>query len=506
MNNDDQNKSLSDSCVVNYSDSDQTSILGDYINFESLLCDTAEIVILLDIHGYITYINNNGCDLMGSTKQELIGKNWFENFIPIAIRAETLAYYQSLIDNKNGSHALDMLIYENIIITKDNSHLTIRWHNTILRDNDNNVCGTFSIGDDITIQTQTTSLLMARENLRIYSETHSLNELLQQLLDVSESITQSTIGFFHFVDADQKNLVLQTWSTNTMNNMCSINSQGMHYSVDKAGVWGEALLLRTPIIHNDYSSLPNKKGLPQGHAPVIRELVVPIFEGETIVALIGVGNKPNNYTHYDQALIQELSALVWMIISKKKVEQVLEKTNRQLQASLLREKLLSQHDELTGIFSRRHLLELIQHELMSSNRYEQPFVVILFDLDDFKRINDQYGHAAGDLVLKTLCNSVSEELRSCDVFGRLGGEEFVILLPHCDTTEALILCERLRKKIETLQIRYEQNQLNVTISIGLTQYTCTTNKPTTVEKLIHSADSALYKAKSKGKNCIHSFE
>jgi PAS domain S-box-containing protein len=154
-----------------------------------------------------------------------------------------------------------------------------------------------------------------------YAATHSLEQLLQKTLDEIGELTNSPIGFYHFVEADQKTLSLQAWSTKTLKEFCNAEGIGLHYSIDQAGVWTECVQLRRPVIHNDYESLPNRKGLPEGHARIVRELVVPIFRNDKIVAILGVGNKPREYSDKDVELVSYIAELAWEITERKKAEE-----------------------------------------------------------------------------------------------------------------------------------------------------------------------------------------
>jgi PAS domain S-box-containing protein len=169
-------------------------------------------------------------------------------------------------------------------------------------------------------------LLGISMELSRFSSTHSLDEVLQKFLDEAEVLTGSQIGFFHFMDEDQKTLHLQHWSTNTMKNMCKTNSKGAHYPVEQAGVWVDCVREGKPVIHNDYASLPHKKGLPEGHAPVIRELVVPVFRGGKIRVILGVGNKKEEYDTHDVKLVQSLADMAWDVVERKRLEVVQKKS------------------------------------------------------------------------------------------------------------------------------------------------------------------------------------
>jgi len=176
---------------------------------------------------------------------------------------------------------------------------------------------------DITARKRISAVLQARVRISEYALTHSLGELLTLTLDEAELLTGSTIGFFHFVEADQLTLSLQEWSTNTHLRMCTAEGGGRHYPVDEAGVWADALRERRPVIYNDYASLPHRKGLPPGHSQVVRMLVVPILRNGKVVALLGIGNKPGDYDSEDIEITSQLASLSWDIAERKRAEKEL---------------------------------------------------------------------------------------------------------------------------------------------------------------------------------------
>ncbi len=176
---------------------------------------------------------------------------------------------------------------------------------------------------DITRRKRSEDLLRIRLRLSELAQDGSLDELMQAALDDAETLTGSTIGFFHFVDADQETLTLQAWSTNTLRKMCTAKGKGRHYPMSQAGVWADCLRQRAPVIHNDYASLQDKNGLPAGHAPVVRELTVPVLRGNAVTAIIGVGNKPTDYTQNDVDTVQGLASLVMDLVERKRAEDAL---------------------------------------------------------------------------------------------------------------------------------------------------------------------------------------
>lgn len=163
-------------------------------------------------------------------------------------------------------------------------------------------------------------ILSARLGLMQRATTCSLEELLVATLDEVCALTGSSLGFYHFLGADQQTLTLQAWSTQTSRDYCRAEGQGRHYDVAEAGVWVECIRLRCPVMHNDYAALPHRRGLPQGHATLLRELVVPIFRNGLIVAILGVGNKAEPYGDEDLTTVSQLADLAWDIAAAKQAD------------------------------------------------------------------------------------------------------------------------------------------------------------------------------------------
>lgn len=187
---------------------------------------------------------------------------------------------------------------------------------------------------DITAPRRAEDLIRARLDLFDFAATHSLAAVLQHTLDRVGALTGSPIGFYHFVERDQRTLSLQAWSTRTLQEFCQAEGQGLHYPLDLAGVWVDCVLARRPVVHNDYAALPHRKGLPAGHAPVTRELVVPILRDDQVVAILGVGNKPVDYTDDDVELVAYFADVAWEIADRKRTEAERERLLHVLDASL----------------------------------------------------------------------------------------------------------------------------------------------------------------------------
>lgn len=159
-------------------------------------------------------------------------------------------------------------------------------------------------------------------------------------------------------------------------------------------------------------------------------------------------------------------------------------------------------DPLTGACNRREFTTQTEREALRSHRYHHPLSMLMIDIDHFKKLNDTYGHAAGDKVLQRITTLCVNTLRNVDIFGRWGGEEFVALLPETDIEGASVIGERLRKIIADNLLVFNEQKINFTVSIGISQFK---DGETTIEGPASRADTAVYDAKKAGRNRISTF-
>ena len=164
---------------------------------------------------------------------------------------------------------------------------------------------------------------------------------------------------------------------------------------------------------------------------------------------------------------------------------------------------MTNHDSLTSLYNRIYAENQIEFEFNKAKRYGNIFSIVFFDIDRFKKINDTYGHLAGDEVLIKISETVKNQLRSSDILGRYGGEEFLILLPETNLESASALSQRVRHKIENTTTYFQKTPIKVTVSLGVVQF-----RPDIKNylQMIHEADVALYHSKQNGRNAVTQYK
>ena len=167
-----------------------------------------------------------------------------------------------------------------------------------------------------------------------------------------------------------------------------------------------------------------------------------------------------------------------------------------LQAELKEQSI---RDPLTNAFNRRYMMEILEKELARAKRESKPFSLIMLDVDHFKEFNDEFGHQAGDLILKQLVELIQVHIRKEDTVCRFGGEEFVILLPKAQPEDAQRVAEDLRTACESMELNFKNQMLNITISLGVVggQWSAAT-----VGEILKIVDESLYQAKNAGRNRV----
>lgn len=330
------------------------------------------------------------------------------------------------------------------------------------------------------------------------------DSMLERLLD----ITESKYGFIgeilkkedHTPYLKSHAITDISWNQETRNFYRENVRNGLEF-YNLNTLFGVTIRTGEHVISNDPYHDERRGGLPAGHPALNTYIGVPIYSGNILIGMAGLANRHGGY---NEELVYQLKPLLGTIgnliagyrnlSSRQKAEQDLYKAQQTLRN-------LAETDALTELRNRGALYLDLEKLFNAHQGKANTFSVLFLDIDHFKQINDTYGHAAGDYVLKEVANILSLSIRPDDVSGRYGGEEFVIGLPHCSASNAFELAERIREHITrhefTVQDDKEYKAIDVTTSIGIASITEMTDS---IEGLLSQADKAVYAAKQAGRN------
>ncbi len=280
--------------------------------FRSICLNSREWVWEVDGHGTFTY-THDAAEILGYTHEDLVGKKRFLDLIhPVGTRG---------LKSTTTKGMERKLSFRDVVYKVQNKQGATRWISISgfpISDMNGVLFGYRGSAIDVTLRKQAENLQRAQLRLIKYSISHTEQEFIQQFLAEAERLTESEMGFFNLLHEDEKTLSLRAWSKKSEETVCALVKRDNRYPVSQAGVWADCISQRKPLIHNDYASLPHKKGLPEGHATIVRELVVPVIRGDKITAVVGVGNKRDLYTDADVLALQRLADVGWETIVHKK--------------------------------------------------------------------------------------------------------------------------------------------------------------------------------------------
>jgi len=256
------------------------------------------------------------------------------------------------------------------------------------------------------------------------------------------------------------------------------------------GLLGALIREGAPVRVADIARDARSIGFPPNHPPMKTFMGVPIVAHGKVMGSLYLTEKTNSqiFTQDDEDLVVGLAADAAIAIENARLFGKVEQ--------------LAITDSLTGLHNRRHFLELAEHEFQRARRYQRPLSVVMLDIDHFKRVNDTYGHATGDQVLRAVAARCRETLRAIDFMGRVGGEEFILLLPENGLEGARRAAERLRQRVAETPIETERGTVSVTISLGVASLTADCPD---LKTLLERVDAALYAAKNAGRNRVETY-
>ncbi len=448
--------------------------------------DTVEtIMLLLNPQGEIQMINRKGSEVLGINIANLLGKNWFASQMLVDYEEERKSF-EALFNREcpiSGFYKS-----ESKVRGRDGELRLITWRNRLRFDEAGQVVGVLCAGVDITEQRQSELLDRLRSHaMEATLQGESLSYVLDLLVKGIE--TQTPGALCSVLLLDDSGQYLSRGAAPSLPDSYFKMIDGLQIG-EGVGSCGTAAFRRERVVVEDIETHPFWADFKQ----VALECNLRSCWSEPIFGrkrrLIGIFSIYHQFvskpSRADLELTESMSSFISLLVEEFQAEATL--------------KRMANTDELTGLNNRRKLFDDLETEFQRAKRYGRPFSLCMLDLDFFKKINDQYGHDAGDQVLKAVAQAISLSLRENDMCGRIGGEEFTILLPDTALDSAAVFAERLRQHVEALSISLDDGQqVTLTCSIGVAEYSEHFHKAT---ELLSCADQRLYHAKANGRNRI----
>jgi diguanylate cyclase (GGDEF)-like protein len=326
---------------------------------------------------------------------------------------------------------------------------------------------------------KTNELNALRETIADITSELELSKLLNTLLERAIRLMKADGGDFCMVDEESNNLKV----------VASVNLDKDYIDTrirSGEGASGKALASKKPVLVEDYSSWTEKLDSLKDSG-LKSALVLPLIIGNRVLGTLGIFhlNPEKRISADDQHLLslfaQHASIAIENALLFKKVQEI------------------ARIDEVTGLLNRRAFNEIGEYEIKRSKRLGHPISLAMIDIDDFKRINDTFGHIMGDQVLKEISQFLMQNIRNIDIISRYGGDEATILMPETNLQNATLAMNRLRELLEAKTFNIENNNFKITASFGVSSFL---QKPPDMDEIIKQADSAMYSAKRDGKNCV----
>ncbi|MFN3480058.1 MAG: diguanylate cyclase [Thermodesulfovibrionales bacterium] len=304
--------------------------------------------------------------------------------------------------------------------------------------------------------------------------------VIETIVDKAKELIRSEFSAILLVDKGKVSVFYTSIGDSTT---CKSEAKGILLKVLRDG-----LTIRT----NKIESLSDFNGLPTDHPVNIKSiLIIPLLLREAIIGEIILANRigKDGFSESDEDVLLTFGFHAAFALEKARLHQEVRQ--------------LATIDGLTGLYNHRAFQEKIETEIERARRFGSKVSLLMMDIDNFKRLNDTYGHNMGDEVLRRIGCKIVENVRHIDFAARYGGEEFAVVLPETNLEGAKITAERIREAIKDYRITHGKNLISVTVSIGVSTYP---DSASSRMDLIEKADSALYEAKRSGKDRVCSYK
>jgi diguanylate cyclase (GGDEF)-like protein/PAS domain S-box-containing protein len=446
---------------------------------------SSDLMTMADLAGNIIFVNRAFLKAFGYSESEIIGQS---------VRVLTSPSTPDSLNMEMGKNAREDGGWKGacFAVRQNGTEFPVMLSLGPIKDNSGKLMGTFSIAQDITLQKEGEEHLRRSEGqLRAMLEDSAK---LTELVDIFQSCQSMEEAYKIAEDALRNMLADQSGAlcitSSSRNVVESVAAWGEHLATDRTFGPDDCWALRRGRIHMvRESSSPLRCNHVKGEIQN-GYLCVPLAaQGETlgILYLEGLGGGSSEYPI--ERVLQQATA-------------VGERISLAIANLKLREALRSQsiRDPLTGLFNRRYMEETLERELSRATRHELPVGLLMCDIDHFKRFNDTFGHQAGDALLRALGDFLLQRTRGQDVPCRLGGEEFAIILAGANLDAGRQRAEMLREEVKALIVQHAGQLLGkITLSVGVAAFP---ESGKTAEQLLQAADSALYRAKSEGRDRV----
>ena len=328
-----------------------------------------------------------------------------------------------------------------------------------------------------------------------------ISDIVNKIQTIRHDQTKPYLGELSIIDFDQKIHILSVEdSDNDFETINAILKDHNQINLSRAMSIEEAMEVleggQFDLIFLDHI-LSDGNGIDFLGRMKKKEVEIPVVvitgKGDEMIASQLIQAGAYEYLPKDRLSDKSIFRVIVTTLEKAHLKREIKKAQKKMAE-------MSTRDELTGLYNRRYFMEALGREVSRAKRYETDLVLCMMDLDHFKRINDTYGHQAGDMVLTEIGKMLKKCIRQSDLVCRYGGEEFAVIFPNVRPEEAHMVCERFKEMVAGHQFKYNSSQFQLTVSTGIAPFS--EPKSTSLQKLVDLADQALYQAKDAGRNRV----